>query len=90
MNVKKMKQFVEANGIVMMKADKTTPSPEIDKLLLILNNPTKQLPYYVIFAPGRANKVDPFGGPIYSPMEIIRRLEEAGATSSKVVTSASE
>ncbi len=85
MNVEKMKRFVEANDIVMLKADKTKNPPEIDDLLLKLGNPTRQIPFYAIFPAGRANQPIVMDGLYASPDAFIKKLEEARAGSDAVV-----
>jgi thiol:disulfide interchange protein len=71
-----MKDFVEANDIVMMKADKTRKSPEIDELLVKLGNRTKQIPFYAIFPAGRANEPIVMDGLYTSPAAFIKKLKE--------------
>lgn len=46
-----MKQAVESQGIVVMKADKTDPSPEIDNLLIEFGNAATAIPYYAVYRP---------------------------------------
>ena len=77
MNVKKMKDYVEANGIEMMKADKTRASPEIDELLVKLGNRTRQIPFYAIFPAGRPNEPVVMDGLYTSPGAFIEKLKEA-------------
>ena len=80
MNVEKMKDYVEANDIVMMKADKTKKSdwPEIDELLISLGNPSRQIPFYAIFPAGRPNDPIVMDKGIYtSPAPFIEKLKEA-------------
>ena len=79
MNVDEMKKFVEANGIVMLKADKTSNPPEIDDLLVRLGNTTKQIPFYAIFPAGRANQPVVMDGLYVSPKAFIDKLKEVGA-----------
>ena len=78
MNVEKMKVFVEANDIVMMKADKTRKSdwPEIDELLITLGNPSRQIPFYAIFPAGRPNEPIVMAGVYTSPAALIKTLKE--------------
>jgi len=71
-----MKDFVEANDIVMMKADMTRKSPEIDELLVKLGNRTKQIPFYAIFPAGRANEPIVMDGLYTSPAAFIKKLKE--------------
>lgn len=90
MNVQAMKDFVEAHDIVMMKADKTKASPDIDELLLKLGNKTKQIPFYAIFPAGRANKPVVMFGLYAGPGAFIDKLKELGATSNTMAVSASK
>ena len=78
MNVEKMKVFVEAHDIVMMKADRTKKSdwPEIDALLISLGNPSRQIPFYAIFPAGRPNEPIVMNGVFTSPAAFIRKLKE--------------
>jgi len=49
-----MKHWVKSNDVVVLKADKSRPSAEIDQLLLELGNATKGLPYYALMRPNEA------------------------------------
>lgn len=92
MNVEKMKVFVEANDIVMMKADKTKKSdwPEIDELLISLGNPSRQIPFYAIFPAGRPNEPILMNGVFASPAAFIRKLEESLPKTAGTETAAGE
>jgi len=46
-----MKQWFESNDVVVLKADKTADSPEVDQLLQELGNSTKAIPYYALIQP---------------------------------------
>jgi thiol:disulfide interchange protein len=85
-----MKDFVEANGIVMMKADKTKTSPEIDELLVKLGNRTKQIPFYAIFPAGRPNDPIVMDGLYTSPAAFIEKLKEVGPKTAGAETRAVE
>ena len=87
-----MKVFVEANDIVMMKADKTKKSdwPEIDELLISLGNPSRQIPFYAIFPAGRPNEPILMNGVFASPAAFIEKLREAGPETAGAETSSSE
>lgn len=43
-----MKQWVESNDVIVLKADKSKDSPEVDQLLLELGNSSKAIPYYAL------------------------------------------
>ena len=46
-----MKQWAKSNNIVVLKADKSKESPEIDQLLVELGRVNKALPYYALMRP---------------------------------------
>ena len=46
-----MKQWVESNDVIVLKADKSSDSPEVDQLLLELGNSSKAIPYYALLRP---------------------------------------
>ncbi len=52
MNTEKTKQFVEANGIVALKADKAKSEKEINDILRKLGNTSGAIPFYAIFPAG--------------------------------------
>ena len=74
-----MKQAVESQGIVVMKADKTDPSPEIDNLLIEFGNTATAIPYYAVYRPDE----EPvhFQGNFLSPTGF---MAKAGILTSKV------
>jgi thiol:disulfide interchange protein len=72
------KDFVERNGIVVLKADKTTNSPEIDETLRLLGNDAGAIPFYAIFPAANPNKPITLDGVFVSPAPIIEALEKAG------------
>lgn len=43
-----MKHWVESNDVIVLKADKSNDSPEVDQLLLELGNSSKAIPYYAL------------------------------------------
>lgn len=46
-----MKLWVESNDVIVLKADKSKDSPEVDQLLLELGNSSKAIPYYALMRP---------------------------------------
>ena len=46
-----MKLWVESNDVIVLKADKSKDSPEVDQLLQELGNSTKAIPYYALMRP---------------------------------------
>ena len=78
MNKPETKEFVEKNGIVTLKADKTTSAPEVDDLLRQLGNKSGSIPFYAIFPAGNPNKPILLDGVFTSPQPIIDALKKAG------------
>jgi thiol:disulfide interchange protein len=46
------KKFFKSNNIVLLKADKSNPAPEVDELLKELGNTSAAIPYFGLFQPG--------------------------------------
>lgn len=90
MNVQTMKDFVEAHQIVMMKADKTKPSPVIDNLLITLGNKTKQIPFYAIFPAGEANKPVVMYGLHAGPGAFIEKLKQVGGAGASMAANTAD
>ena len=68
---------MEQNGIVGLTADFTNKSRDIEKLMLELGRPGKELPFYAIF-PGDGSRPITFGdGPITQGF-LLSKLKEAG------------
>ena len=77
MNRPETKAFVEANGIVTLKADKTHTAPEVDELLRQLGNKGGSIPFYAIFPADNPNKPILIDGLITSPAQIIAKFKLA-------------
>ena len=80
MNKSETKAFVEAEGIITLKADKTHTAPEVDELLRQLGNKGGAIPFYAIFPAGNPNKPILLDGLITSPAQIIAKLKLAVGT----------
>ena len=77
MNVKQVKQWVEENHVVPIKADKTRrPSPEVDKLLVELGNAAKAIPFCAVY-PADGSEPIILRGPI-SKQQVLDSLKQAG------------
>ncbi len=70
--------MVESYGIATLKADKTHPAPEVDKLLELLGNKGGSIPFYAIFPAGNPNKPILLDGVFTSPKPIVDALKKAG------------
>ena len=73
--------FIQAHGIVAIKADKTKDSPEIDALLVKLGNRAKAIPFYAIYPAGQPDKPIVLDG-VFGPDRILKALKQAVGKSS--------
>lgn len=87
MNTRETKKLVQANGIIVMKADKTQPSPEIDKLLVELGNEAKAIPFYAIFPAGGGDPIVLDG--LITPGQLHDALRRAGPSRGARATASS-
>ena len=78
LNRAETKKFIERNGVVALKADKTVKSPKIDEMLQLLGNEAGAIPFYAIFPAGDPNKPITLDGVFVSPKPIIEALQKAG------------
>ena len=77
--------FLNQHGIQFLVADKTTPSPEIDDLLVELGNTIKAVPFYAIF-PGDGRAPIVFNDVPLLEDTLIDRLEAAVLPAENVAT----
>ena len=80
MNIEETKKFIEQRGIVTLRADKTRPAPEVDRLLEQLGNKSGSIPFYAIFPAGSPNKPILLDGVFTSPKPFLEAFEKATAT----------
>ena len=73
-----MKQWVESNDVVVLKADKSTSSPEVDQLLVELGNSTKAIPYYALMRPDESPIH--FNGVFLSPSLFLDQIGSINST----------
>lgn len=73
LNTRLMKKTLESQNIIVLKADKTRPSVEIDKALAELGNTAGGIPYFAVYRPNE--ETVHFGGTFVSPAGFLR---EAG------------
>ena len=81
MNTEETKKFIEERGIVTLRADKTRPAPEVDRLLEQLGNKSGSIPFYAIFPAGSPNKPILLDGVFTSPKPFLEAFEKAGVSS---------
>ena len=77
MNQPETKTFVEAEGIVTLRADMTHDAPEASELLQQLGNKGGSIPFLAIFPADNPNKPILLDGLITSPAQIIAKLKLA-------------
>ncbi|MBI2478810.1 MAG: hypothetical protein HYV60_09295 [Planctomycetia bacterium] len=77
MNTPETKKYVEANGIITLRADKTRPAPEVDRLLEQLGNKSGSIPFYAVFPAGSPNKPILLDGVFTSPKPFLEAFEKA-------------
>ena len=87
MNTRQTKDFVEANGIATLQADKTGSAPNVDALLRSLGNANAGIPFYAIFPAGEPNKPILLDG-ILTRSRIIDALRKAGPSKDGTAESA--
>jgi thiol:disulfide interchange protein DsbD len=75
LNVADTKAFVEANGIVTLKADMTHEAPEADELKRRLGG--SSLPFYAVFPAAAPDQPIVFDGPIATVQTILDRFQQA-------------
>ena len=87
LNIRQTKDFVVANGIATLQADKTGAAPDVDALLRSLGNSGAVLPFYAIFPAGEPNKPILLDG-ILTPTRVLEALKRAGPSKDVNVESA--
>ena len=81
MNTKVTKKFIEQHGIITLRADKTRPAPEVDRLMDQLGHTAGTIPFYAIFPAGSPNKPILLGaGPYTSPKPFLEAFKKAGVS----------
>lgn len=80
MNTQETKKYVEENGIITLRADKTRPAPEVDRLLEQLGNKSGSIPFYAVFPAGSPNKPILLDGVFTSPKPFLDAFEKANAS----------
>ncbi len=68
------RKLIEDHRVVVLKADKTRPAPEVDDLLQKLGNQASAIPFYAIFPARDPNHPILLDGVITSPAPIIHAL----------------
>ncbi len=71
-------RLIHANGVVVLRADKTGPAPEADETLRRLGNKSASIPFYAIFPSHAADRPILLDGLLTGPGPIVQALEKAG------------
>jgi thiol:disulfide interchange protein len=79
LNTEETKKFIDQHGIVALRADKTHPAPEVDRLLEQLGNKSGSIPFYAIFPAVSPNKPILLDGVFTSPKRFLEAFEKAVA-----------
>ena len=82
MNTPETKKYFESQGIVALKADKTTAAPEIDRLLKALGNDTTQIPFYAIFPAEDRYQPQTYSGLFVSANHFLNKIQGVATRSS--------
>jgi len=82
LNTPETKKYFESQGIVALKADKTTAAPEIDRLLKALGNDTTQIPFYAIFPAEDRYQPKKFSGLFVSANHFLNKIQGVATRSS--------
>ena len=82
MNTPETKKHFESQGIVALKADKTTSAPEIDQLLKALGNDTTQIPFYAIFPAEDRYQPQTYSGLFVSANHFLNKIQGVATRSS--------
>jgi thiol-disulfide isomerase/thioredoxin len=85
-----VRELIDDLGIVALKADKTGPAPEADRLLGQLGNRAGSIPFYAIFPAGDPSKPIVLDGVFTSPERILDALRRAGPSRTGSEPGASE
>jgi len=80
LNTQETKKYVEENGIITLRADKTRPAPEVDRLLEQLGNKSGAIPFYAVFPAGSPNKPILLDGVFTSPKPFLEAFEKANSS----------
>ena len=78
-----VRELLQRNGIVALRADKTKPAPEVDETLRLLGNRAASIPFYAVFPAGRPQKPITLDGVFTSPKPVVDALTTAGPSHRK-------
>src|SRR5262249_25213976 len=71
-------QLLRRNGVVALRADKTSPAPAVDETLRRLGNKAASIPFYAIFPSNSPSRPLLLDGLLTSPAPIVKALQQAG------------
>ena len=79
-NQPEVAELIRRDGIVALRADKTEPAPEVDKLLKQLGNNSASIPFYAVFPEDNPAKPITLDGIFSSPAAFLTALANEGAS----------
>jgi suppressor for copper-sensitivity B len=71
-------RLIRENGVVALRADKTSPAPEVDETLRRLGNKAASIPFYAIFPGNSSIKPILLDGLLTNPGPIMHAVRQAG------------
>ncbi len=71
-------RLIRENGIVLLRADRMKPAPEVDETLRRLGNKAASIPFYAIFPGGSSHTPILSDGLLTGPEPIVNALRQAG------------
>ena len=71
-------RLIRENGVVALRADKTSPAPEVDETLHRLGNKAASIPFYAIFPGNSSIKPILLDGLLTNPGPIMHAVRQAG------------
>lgn len=79
-----VRKLVRNNDVVVLRADKTDPAPEVDETLRQLGNKAGSIPFYAVFSAENPNQPITLDGLLTSPKPIVDALKKAGPSKATV------
>lgn len=76
-----------AGQVVALRADKTAPNPEVDRLLRQLGNAAASIPYYAFFSADSPGRPIVFDGVYTTPQPFVSAIQKAAKPVQKASTS---
>lgn len=79
-NQPEVAELIRRDGIIALRADKTEPAPEVDRLLKQLGNNSASIPFYAVFPEGNPAEPITLDGIFSSPDAFVTALDGNGSS----------